>query len=78
VRLYGTPPFREGEGVIDDPLASPEDVGTGPGAVAFGPGTDAGFEMRNGHIWTIRDGMAVSLRAFPNPEEALEAAGLRQ
>jgi len=40
-------------------------------------GTDAEFEIRNGHIWTIRDGMAHSLRGFPNPEEALEAAGLR-
>ena len=41
-------------------------------------GTDAEFEMRNGHIWTIRDGIAVSLRGFPNPEEALEAAGLSE
>jgi ketosteroid isomerase-like protein len=41
-------------------------------------GTDAEFEMRNGHTWTIRDGVAVSLRGFPNPEEALEAAGLRE
>lgn len=40
-------------------------------------GTDAEFETRNGHIWTLRDGVAVSLRGFPNPEEALEAAGLR-
>jgi ketosteroid isomerase-like protein len=41
-------------------------------------GTDAEFEIRNGHIWTIREGVAVSLRGFPNPEEALEAAGLRE
>ena len=41
-------------------------------------GTDAEFEMRNGQIWTIREGVAVSLRGFPNPEEALEAAGLRE
>jgi ketosteroid isomerase-like protein len=41
-------------------------------------GTDAEFEMRNGHIWTLRGGVAVSLRGFPNPEEALEAAGLRE
>jgi hypothetical protein len=41
-------------------------------------GTDAEFETRNGHIWTIRDGVALSLRGFPNPEEALEAAGLRE
>jgi uncharacterized protein len=41
-------------------------------------GTDAEFEIRNGHIWTVRDGVALSLRGFPNPEEALEAAGLRE
>ena len=41
-------------------------------------GTDAEFEIRNGHIWTIREGVAVSLRGFPNPEEALEAAGRRE
>ena len=41
-------------------------------------GTDAEFEIRNGHIWTIRDGLGVSLRGFPNPEEALKAAGLRE
>jgi ketosteroid isomerase-like protein len=39
-------------------------------------GTSGEFEYRNGHIWTIRDGMAVSLVGFPTPEEALEAAGL--
>ena len=41
-------------------------------------GTDAEFEIRNGHIWTIREGVAVSLRGFPNPDEALEAAGLSE
>jgi ketosteroid isomerase-like protein len=38
-------------------------------------GTDAELEIRNGHICPIRDGVALSLRGFPNPEEALEAAG---
>jgi uncharacterized protein len=41
-------------------------------------GSDAEFEIRNGHIWTVRDGVALSLRGFPNPEEALEAAGLSE
>jgi ketosteroid isomerase-like protein len=41
-------------------------------------GTDAEFEIRNGHIWTVRDGLVLSLRGFPNPEEALEAAGLSE
>jgi ketosteroid isomerase-like protein len=41
-------------------------------------GTEAAFDLRNGHIWTVRDGVALSLRGFPNPEEALEAAGLSE
>jgi ketosteroid isomerase-like protein len=41
-------------------------------------GTDAEIELRNGHIWTTRDGLAVSMRGFPNPDDALEAAGLRE
>ena len=40
-------------------------------------GTDAEFEIRNGHIWTLRNGVALSMRGFPSPEEALEAAGLQ-
>jgi ketosteroid isomerase-like protein len=39
-------------------------------------GTDAEIHNRNGWIWTIREGVAVSLHGFPNPDEALEAAGL--
>jgi ketosteroid isomerase-like protein len=41
-------------------------------------GSNAELEIRNGHIWTIRNGVALSLRGFPNPEEALEVAGLRE
>ena len=40
-------------------------------------GSSADIELRNGHLWTFRDGKAVSLRMFRKPEEALEAAGLR-
>jgi ketosteroid isomerase-like protein len=40
--------------------------------------TDAEFEIRNGQIWTIRQGKVVSMRIFPEPEKALEAAGLRE
>ncbi|MEK6272572.1 MAG: nuclear transport factor 2 family protein [Actinomycetota bacterium] len=41
-------------------------------------GTGGEFEYRNGHIWTIRDGTILSLVGYPNPEEALEAAGLSE
>ena len=40
-------------------------------------GTGGEFDYRNGHIWTIRNGAILSLVGFPSPEEALEAAGLR-
>jgi ketosteroid isomerase-like protein len=39
-------------------------------------GSEAELEFRNGHLWTIRDGTVLSWRVFPEPEEALEAAGL--
>jgi ketosteroid isomerase-like protein len=39
-------------------------------------GTDVEIQTRNGHIWTLHDGVAVSWRGFPNPDEALKAAGL--
>jgi ketosteroid isomerase-like protein len=33
-------------------------------------------EERIAHLWTLRDGRAVELRAFTDPADALEAAGL--
>jgi ketosteroid isomerase-like protein len=41
-------------------------------------GSSAEVEIRNGHLWAFRDGKAVSMRMFPEPENALEAAGLRE
>jgi ketosteroid isomerase-like protein len=40
-------------------------------------GSSAEFEIRNGHLWTVRDGEVLSLVSFPSPEQALEAAELR-
>jgi ketosteroid isomerase-like protein len=39
-----------------------------------------GLEMTrpNSHVWTIRDGKAVSMQWFHTASEALEAAGLRE
>jgi ketosteroid isomerase-like protein len=34
--------------------------------------------VRNGHLWTVRGGQLLSLKSFPDPEKALEAAGLRE
>jgi uncharacterized protein len=41
-------------------------------------GSSAEIESRTGSLWTIRDGMVVSMRIFAKPEEALEAAGLSE
>ena len=41
-------------------------------------GSDAELAFRNGHLWVFREGKAVSIRIFPEPEKALEAAGLRE
>jgi len=40
----------------------------------------SGSEMvvRNGHLWTVRDGSILSMRSFPDPGRALEALGLRE
>jgi ketosteroid isomerase-like protein len=34
--------------------------------------------VRNGHIWTVRDSTILSMKSFPDPEKALEAAGLSE
>ena len=36
------------------------------------------IEVRNGHLWTVRGGTILSMRSFPDPEEAIEAAVLRE
>jgi hypothetical protein len=33
-------------------------------------------EWRQGYIWNVRDGRAVSFRWFNDPDEALAAAGV--
>jgi ketosteroid isomerase-like protein len=34
--------------------------------------------MHNGHLWTFRDGAIRSMQGFPDPAEALGAAGLAE
>lgn len=38
--------------------------------------SSAEFEIRIGNLWRIRDGKVLSVRGFPDREDALEAAGL--
>jgi uncharacterized protein len=40
--------------------------------------SSAEIENRTGNLWTIRDGAVGSMRMFPQPEKALEAAGLSE
>ena len=40
-------------------------------------GSTAAVENRTGHLWTMRDGVAVRCEVFAHREHALEAAGLR-
>jgi ketosteroid isomerase-like protein len=41
-------------------------------------GADADFELRIAHLWTLRDGELIRCEIFPERDEALEAAGLRE
>jgi ketosteroid isomerase-like protein len=40
--------------------------------------SSAEFEIRIGNLWTLRDAKVLSMRGFPEREQALEAAGLRE
>ena len=35
-------------------------------------------QWRQGYVWTVRDGKAIRFRWCNNPQEALEAVGLRE
>jgi ketosteroid isomerase-like protein len=41
-------------------------------------GTDSWVEMRYGFVYTVEAGMITAVAAYGTPEEALEAAGLRE
>ena len=43
-----------------------------------GRGSGIDLEIPLGNVWTIRDGLLIHFEMFLNPEDALEAAGLRE
>jgi ketosteroid isomerase-like protein len=43
-----------------------------------GKGSGASFELRSATIFTLRAGSVVKMKFFATPEDALEAAGLRE
>jgi ketosteroid isomerase-like protein len=40
--------------------------------------SDAIFELRIAHLWTVRDGEIIRCKVFPDREKALEAVGLSE
>jgi ketosteroid isomerase-like protein len=56
------------------------DAGDDVAVIGIARGTSAsGVEVkwRQGYVWTIRDGIAVRFRWFNDPNEALEAVGVK-
>jgi uncharacterized protein len=43
-----------------------------------GGASGAGFEIRVGHLWTVRQGVVVRGEGYGDRSEALEAAGLKE
>ena len=41
-------------------------------------GSDKAIEIRAGHLWTMREGRAAGLEIFPEREQALAAAGMKE
>jgi uncharacterized protein len=44
--------------------------------IAWGRGSGARRQNEDGYVWTVREGRAVQLRWFNDPDKALKAAGL--
>jgi ketosteroid isomerase-like protein len=47
-------------------------------ATAAGEGSSVPVEMRTAHEYTIRDGVLVRMKVYPDRTEALQALGLRE
>jgi ketosteroid isomerase-like protein len=72
-------------GAFDTSIAEPREVvESGDQVVAVvrlrarPKGSSAEIEIRVGHLWTFRDGKVASMQLFPQPEKALQAAGLTE
>ena len=44
---------------------------------ARGSGSEIDLEMENAHVWTMRDGQALAIRAYSDRERALREVGLK-
>jgi ketosteroid isomerase-like protein len=43
---------------------------------AKGSGSDIDLEMENAHVWTMRDGQAIAIRAYSDRRRAMREVGL--
>jgi ketosteroid isomerase-like protein len=77
--------FSEQDEVLAELRAEPERFWTtGNKVLVFlhvtgrGRASDAPFDIRIAHLWTLKDGVLVRGEGFANRDEALEAAGLSE
>jgi len=82
---YGRKAFAGIRDAYDDVRVEPEEfIDAGDDVIVIarikGTGRASGVDVdwRQGYIWTIRDGKGVRFRWFSDPDQALEAAGLRE
>jgi len=77
--------FRDWIDAVDDLSADVEEwIDTGDHVIAMlhwtarGKRSGAPVDMRQAHLWTVRNGKLARLRVFATRSEALEAVGLRE
>jgi ketosteroid isomerase-like protein len=75
--------FSEWVGAWEECRIEAEEYHEGAGVVVVfvlmsgrGSGSSIDVQMRNAHVWTMRDGQAVSIRAYTDRERALRETGL--
>ena len=71
-------PFEDWEIHIEEPIDNGDQVIVTSRQQGRGASSGAGTALTLGNIFTFRNGEIVHLQVFRRPEEALEAAGLRE
>src|SRR6476620_11544534 len=71
-------PFEAASAELEELFESGDQVAVAVKLRARPKGSSAEIEIRQGHLFTIRNGKVVSSQGFPKPRDAFEAAGLRE